>query len=124
MVGLKKFLENAHARFNLKKAACVPAVPSRVSSPDMNPDGITSNGSDDPNRVDPWIQSQLSTDQVHWLEKQEGVTNQSELLKGALAEWVVRHPEDWFRGTRLGDAIRSSLTEFIHRHKDEFFALD
>jgi hypothetical protein len=124
MFSPKKFLENARARFNLKKAACVPAVPPRVSGPNMNPDGITSNGSDDPNQVDPWIQAQLSTDQVDWLKRQESVMNQAQLLKGALTEWVVRHPEDWFRGTRLGDAIRFSLTEFIHRHKDEFLAID
>ena len=55
---------------------------------------------------------------------QGGAVNQPELLKNALAEWVVRHPEDWFRGTRLSDAIRFSLTEFIDRHKDEFLALD
>jgi hypothetical protein len=92
----------------------------------MNPDGITSNGSDDPNpnQVDPWIQSQLSTDQVHWLEMQGAVLSQAELLRNALAEWVLRHPDDWFRGTRLGDAIRLSLTEFIDRHKDEFLAID
>lgn len=95
-----------------------------VSSPNMSPDGKTSNGNDDPNQVDPWIQAQLSTDQVHWLKRQGGVMSQAELLKNALAEWVVRHPDDWFRGTRLGDAIRCSLTEFIDRHKEEFLALE
>jgi hypothetical protein len=92
----------------------------------MNPDGITSNGSDDPNpnQVDPWIQAQLSTDQVDWLKMQGRVMSQGDLLKNALAEWVVRHPDDWFRGTRLGDAIRFSLTEFIDRHKDEFLAIE
>ena len=88
----------------------------------MYPDGLTSNGSDDPNQVDPWIQAQLSNDQVRWLKIQGGAVNQPELLKNALAEWVVRHPEDWFQGTRLSDAIRFSLTEFIDRHKDEFLA--
>jgi hypothetical protein len=102
----------------------VPTVPRLVSSPNMNPDGLMSNGSDDPNQVDPWIQAQLSTDQVHWLKIQGGATNQGELLKNALAEWVVRHPEDWFRDTRLSDAIRLALTEFIDRHKDEFIALE
>jgi len=100
----------------------VPAVPRPVSGPNMNSDGLTSNGNDDPNQVDPWIQAQLSTDQVRWL-KGQGI-NQAELLKNALAEWVIRHPDDWFRGTRLSDAIRISLTEFIDRHKDEFLALD
>ena len=50
--------------------------------------------------------------------------SQGDLLKNALAEWVVRHPDDWFQGTRLGDAIRFSLTEFIDRHKDEFLAIE
>jgi hypothetical protein len=45
-------------------------------------------------------------------------------LRNALAKWVVRHPEDWFRGTRFADALRAALTEFIDRHKDEFVALD
>jgi hypothetical protein len=90
----------------------------------MNPDGRKSNSNDDPDRVDPWIQAQLSSDQVRWLKNQESVTNQAELLKNALAEWVVRHPEDWFRGTRLSDAIRSAVSEFIERHKDEFLAVD
>jgi hypothetical protein len=90
----------------------------------MYPDGLASNDGDDPNQVDPWVQAQLSNDQVRWLRIQGGAVNQPELLKNALAEWVVRHPEDWFRGTRLSDAIRISLTEFIDRHKDEFMALD
>jgi hypothetical protein len=106
-----------------REATFVPAVP-RPFQLNMNPDGLTSNGSDDPNQVDPWVQAQLSNDQVRWLKMQGGAVNQPELLKNALAEWVVRHPEDWFRGTRLSDAIRSSLTEFIDRHKDEFLALD
>jgi hypothetical protein len=120
----KKFLENACDRFNKRKVIFEPAVQRPVSSPNMSPDGKTSNGNDDPNQVDPWIQAQLSTDQVHWLKRQGGVMSQAELLKNALAEWVVRHPDDWFRGTRLGDAIRCSLTEFIDRHKEEFLALE
>ena len=90
----------------------------------MNSDGLKSNGSDDQNPVDPWIHAQLSTEQISWLKRQGGAINQADLLKNALAEWVVRHPEDWFRGTRLGDAIRCSLTEFIDRHKEEFLALE
>lgn len=90
----------------------------------MCPDGLKSNGGEDPDEVDPWIQAQLSTDQIRWLSNQGGAVNQRDLLKNALAEWVIRHPEDWFRGTRLGDAIRLSLTEFIGRHKDEFLALE
>jgi hypothetical protein len=100
-----------------------PALPARLQIY-MNPDGLRSNGSDDPEQVDPWIQAQLSTDQVRWLKTQSGAVNQAELLKNALAEWVVRHPEDWFRGTRLSDAIRLALTEFINRHQDEFIDLE
>ena len=90
----------------------------------MNSDAPKSNGSDDPNHVDPWIHAQLSTEQLGWLKRQADSINQADLLKNALAEWVVRHPEDWFRGTRLGDAIRLALAEFIDRHKDEFLATD
>jgi hypothetical protein len=86
----------------------------------MYPDGQTSSGGEDPDQVDPWIQAQLSTDQIRWLNNQGSAVNRGDLLKSALAEWVVRHPEDWFRGTRLVDALRSALTEFIGRHKDEF----
>jgi hypothetical protein len=121
-----KFLENAPGRPKKGKVNLGPAMPRPASSQNMNPDGITSNGSDDPNpnQVDPWIQSQLSTDQVDWLQMQGRVMSQGDLLKNALAEWVVRHPNDWFQGTRLGDAIRFSLTEFIDRHKDEFLAIE
>jgi hypothetical protein len=80
------------------------------------------NGSEDPNHVDPWIRAQLSAQQVLWLQKQSGVVRETELLKSALAEWVVRHPIDWFTGTRVSDAIRLALTEFIARHKDEFLS--
>jgi len=90
----------------------------------MYPDGLTSDGGEDPDQVDPWIQAQLSTDQVRWLKNQRGAVNQPELLRNALAEWVVRHPEDWFRGTPLRETIRAALTEFIDRHKDEFLAID
>jgi hypothetical protein len=90
----------------------------------MYSDDLTSNGGEDPDQVDPWIQAQLSTDQIRWLNNQRSAVRQGDLLKSALAEWVVRHPEDWFRGTRLIDALRSALTEFIGRHKDEFLALD
>ena len=95
-----------------------------VSSSYMSSDGQKSNGSDDPNPVDPWVHAQLSTEQISWLKRQGGAVNQADLVKHALAEWVVRHPEDWFRGTHLSDAIRSALTEFIDRHKDEFIFLD
>jgi hypothetical protein len=110
--------------FNPQKAKFRAGSAATAFQRNMNPDGRKSNSNDDPDRVDPWIQAQLSTDQVRWLKNQEGVTNQAELLKNALAEWVVRHPEDWFRGTRLSDAIRSAVTEFIDRHKDEFLAVD
>jgi len=88
----------------------------------MDPNGLTSSGDDEPNQVDPWIHAQLSADQVRWLQG-HGI-NQADLLKSALAEWVIRHPDQWFRGTRLSDAIRISLTEFIDRHKDEFVTLE
>lgn len=90
----------------------------------MYPDGLKSNGDEDPDQVDPWIQAQLSRDQIRWLNHQGGVLKQGDLVKNALAEWVIRHPEDWFRGTHLSDAIRLALTEFIRRHKDEFLTLD
>jgi hypothetical protein len=90
----------------------------------MNLDGRNSKGGEEPNRVDPWVQAQLSSDQVRWLNNQDSAVNQVELLKSALAEWVVRHPEAWFQDTHLSDAIRLALTEFIDRHKDEFLALD
>jgi hypothetical protein len=90
----------------------------------MYSDGLTPDGDEDPDRVDPWIQSQLSTEQIRWLNIQGSAMNQGDLVKSALAEWVVRHPEDWFRGTRLVDALRAALTEFIGRHKDEFITLE
>ena len=78
----------------------------------------------DPNKVDPWVQSHLSAYHVLWLEKQGDLMNKTELLKYALAEWVVRHPNDWFRLTNVGEAIRSALDEFIARHKEEFIAAE
>jgi hypothetical protein len=90
----------------------------------MTNDGLTPSGSEDPNQVDPWIRAQLSAQQVRWLQKQSSVVKQAELLKNALAEWVVRHPIDWFTGTGVSDAIRLALTEFIARHKDEFLSED
>lgn len=61
---------------------------------------------------------------VRWLNNQATAMDQVELLKSALAEWVVRHPEAWFQGTHLSDAVRLALGEFIDRHKDEFIKLD
>jgi hypothetical protein len=90
----------------------------------MTKDHQGSLGDNDPNKVDPWVQSQLSAYHVLWLEKQGDVMNKTELLKYALAEWVVRHPNDWFRLTNVGDAIRSALDEFITRHKEEFIAAE
>jgi hypothetical protein len=75
--------------------------------------------------VDPdKIQAELSTDQVVWLEKQSKLIDKTNLLKYAVMEWVVRHPVDWLRGIRVGDAVRLALNEFIDRHKDEFLSVD
>ena len=90
----------------------------------MTKDYPGSHGDNDPNKVDPWVQSQLSAYHVLWLEKQGDAMNKAELLKYALAEWVVRHPNDWFKLTNVGDAIRSALDEFIARHKEEFIAAE
>jgi hypothetical protein len=90
----------------------------------MQPDGLSPNGGEDPDQVGPWVQAHLSTDQIRWLNNQGSTVRQGDLLRNALAEWVVRHPEDWFRGTCFTDALRAALTEFIGRHKDEFIALD
>jgi hypothetical protein len=76
------------------------------------------------NEVDPWVQSQLSAHHLHWLEKQSAVANPTEILKFALAEWVVRHPDDWFSDTSIRIAIRSALDEFIARHKEEFISTE
>jgi hypothetical protein len=75
--------------------------------------------------VDPdKIQAELSADQVVWLEKQSKLIDKTELLKYAVMEWVVRHPVDWLRGIRVGDAVRLALNEFIDRYKDEFLSVD
>jgi hypothetical protein len=75
--------------------------------------------------VDPdKIQAELSTDQVVWLEKQSKLIDKAELLKYAVMEWVVRHPVDWRRGIRVGDAVQLTLDEFVDRHKDEFLSVD
>jgi hypothetical protein len=76
------------------------------------------------NHVDPWVQSQLSAHHLQWLEKQKEVVNPTELLKFALAEWVIRHPEQWFGDATVGIAIRSALEEFIARHKEEFMSTE
>jgi hypothetical protein len=77
-----------------------------------------------PNHVDPWVQSQLPAHHLEWLEKQKEVVNPTELLKFALAEWVIRHPEQWFGDANVGIAIRSALEEFIVRHKEEFISTE
>jgi hypothetical protein len=76
------------------------------------------------NHVDPWVQSQLSAHHLQWLEKQKEVVNPTEILKFALAEWVIRHPEQWFGDANVGIAIRSALEEFIARHKEEFISTE
>ena len=90
----------------------------------MTKDHQESHGENEPNQVDPWVQSQLSACHIIWLEKQGELMNKTELLKYALAEWVVRHPNDWFELTNVGGAIRSALDEFISRHKEEFFVAE
>ena len=74
--------------------------------------------------VDPWVQSQLSSHHLHWLEKQSDIIDPTKLLKFALAEWVVRHPDDCFGDINVGIAIRSALDEFIARHKEEFISTE
>ena len=76
------------------------------------------------NAVDPWVQSQLSAHHLDWLEKQRDAVDPTEILKFALAEWVIRHPADWFGDPNVGIAIRSALDEFIARHKEEFLSID
>jgi hypothetical protein len=76
------------------------------------------------NHVDPWVQSQLSTHHLQWLEKQKEVVDPTEILKFALAEWVIRHPEQWFGDANVGIAIRSALEEFMARHKEEFISTE
>jgi hypothetical protein len=86
----------------------------------MNENDAPSHGDEKTNDVDPWVQSQLSAYQVVWLEKQRASVDPTEVLKCALAEWVVRHPDDWFGQTNVGTAMRSALDEFMTRHKQEF----
>jgi hypothetical protein len=74
--------------------------------------------------VDPWVQTQLSAHHLQWLEKQRDIVKPAEILRFALAEWVVRHPDDWFGNTNVGLAIRSALDEFIARHKEEFISAE
>ena len=76
------------------------------------------------NEVDPWLQSQLSAQHLYWLEKQKPAVDPSEILKFALAEWVIRHPDEWFGDTSIGIAIRAALDEFIARHKEEFISAE
>jgi hypothetical protein len=76
------------------------------------------------NDGDPWVQSQLSADHLYWLEKQRVAVDPTEILKFAVAEWVIRHPEDWFDGTNVGIAMRAALDEFIARHKEEFISTE
>jgi DNA-binding winged helix-turn-helix (wHTH) protein len=83
----------------------------------MTKDGAGSPSNNGPDQVDPWVRSQLSAYHVLWLEKQGDVVNKAELLKYALAEWVVRHPNDCFKLTNVCNAIRSALDEFIARQK-------
>lgn len=88
----------------------------------MSDNDAGSHDNEGTNDVDPWVQSQLSAHHLHWLEKQKDVVDPTEILKFALAEWVVRHPDDWFGGTNVGIAIRAALDEFIARHKEEFIS--
>jgi hypothetical protein len=83
-----------------------------------------SHDDDRTNEVDPWVQTQLSAHHLRWLEKQRNAVDPTELLKFALAEWVVRHPEDWFGEANVGVAIRRALDEFIARHQAEFIATE
>ncbi|HZC35997.1 MAG TPA: hypothetical protein VE242_10305 [Chthoniobacterales bacterium] len=89
----------------------------------MDIDGPRSSaGGNDPGKIHARIQAELSTYEVLWLEKQSRLIDKTELLKSAVIEWLVRHPIDWFRSTRLSDAVRLALNEFIDRHKDEFLS--
>jgi hypothetical protein len=86
----------------------------------MSDDDTESHRNEETNDVDPWVQSQLLAHHLYWLEKQKDVVDPTEILKFALAEWVVRHPDDWFGETNVGIAMRAALDEFIARHKEEF----
>jgi hypothetical protein len=76
------------------------------------------------NEIDGWVQSQLSAHYLHWLEKQRDFVDSTKLLKFALAEWVIRHPEEWFRDLDVEIAMRSALEEFVARHKEEFMSIE
>jgi hypothetical protein len=90
----------------------------------MTKDGEGSPSNNGPYQVDPWVRSQLSAYHVLWLEKQGDVDNKAEILKYALEYWVVRHPNDWFKLTIVGNDIRSALYELIARHTEEFIAAE
>jgi len=76
------------------------------------------------NEVDRWVQSQLSAYHLRWLERQRDFVGSTELLKFALAEWVIRHPEEWFRDLNVETAMHSALEEFVARHKEEFLSIE
>jgi hypothetical protein len=88
----------------------------------MSEDNAQSRGDEGTNGVDPWVQSQLSAYHLDWLQRQKEAVDPAEILKFALAEWVVRHPNDWFGDGNVGIAMRSALDEFIARHKEEFIS--
>ena len=88
----------------------------------MNVDGPGFSVDGDPDKIHARIQAELSSDQILWLVKQSVLIDKTELLKCAVIEWLTRHPVDWFRGTRLEDAVRLALDEFIYRHKHEFLS--
>jgi hypothetical protein len=90
----------------------------------MSDNDAESHDDEETNDVDPWVQSQLSAHHLDWLEKQRDVVDPTEILKFALAEWVGRHPDDWFGDTNVGIAIRLALDEFIARHKEEFISTE
>ncbi len=90
----------------------------------MNDQDAESHDREGTNQVDPWVQAYLSAEHLRWLEKQKEAVRPTEVLKFALAEWVARHPDDWFGNPNFGSAVRSALDEFITRHKEEFISLD
>jgi hypothetical protein len=90
----------------------------------MNDNDAPSHKNDKTNDVDPWVQSQLSAYHIVWLEKQRSAADPTEILKFALAEWVARHPDDWFGHTSVGIAMRAALDEFIARHSEEFISTE
>jgi hypothetical protein len=88
----------------------------------MDVDGLEFSLGGDPHKIHARIQAELSSDQILWLVKQSVLIDKTELLKCAVIEWLTRHRVDWFRGTRLEDAVRLALDEFIYRHKHEFLS--